>query len=187
MDRRAFIASGSALALMAGLKPAGLLAQGTGDGDAALNALFVQHADTSMLRAELYRLTTSLKRMGVTIVFTGERTDDYGQVTRFGIEEFVADNVVILRNVLADEKRRRTMEILKFRGARHERWRHAVRCVDRALQLLVDGPVAYQLLLAGLPCPEAPILASSGQHIGLARPRDAPGRRQDRASGDGAF
>jgi circadian clock protein KaiC len=87
----------------------------------SLNALFVQHADTSMLRAELYRLTTALKRMGVTVVFTGERVDDYGDVTRFGIEEFVADNVIILRNVLADERRRRTLEILKFRGARHER------------------------------------------------------------------
>jgi circadian clock protein KaiC len=87
----------------------------------SLNALFVQHADTSMLRAELYRLTTGLKRLGVTVVFTGERTEDYGDVTRFGIEEFVADNVIILRNVLADERRRRTMEILKFRGAHHER------------------------------------------------------------------
>lgn len=87
----------------------------------SLNALFVQHTDTSMLRAELYRLTTALKRLGVTIVFTGERIDDYGDVTRFGIEEFVADNVIILRNVLADERRRRTLEILKFRGARHER------------------------------------------------------------------
>lgn len=87
----------------------------------SLNALFVQHDDTRMLRAELFRLTSMLKRMGVTIVFTGERTDDYGAVTRHGIEEFVADNVVILRNVLADERRRRTMEILKFRGARHER------------------------------------------------------------------
>ena len=87
----------------------------------SLNALFVQHTDTSMLRSELYRLTTALKRLGVTVVFTGERVDDYGVVTRFGIEEFVADNVVILRNVLADERRRRTVEILKFRGARHER------------------------------------------------------------------
>ena len=87
----------------------------------SLNALFLQHPDPGLLRAELYRLTSKLKGMGVTIVFTGERIHDYGDVTRFGIEEFVADNVIVLRNVLADERRRRTMEILKFRGARHER------------------------------------------------------------------
>ena len=57
----------------------------------------------------------------MTIVFTAERTDDYGPITQFGIEEFVADNVLLLRNILVDERRRRTIEILKFRGATHER------------------------------------------------------------------
>ncbi|HYD53872.1 MAG TPA: circadian clock protein KaiC [Gemmatimonadaceae bacterium] len=87
----------------------------------SLNALFLQFPDPSVLRGELYRLSALLKRLGVTVVFTGERTEDYGDVTRFGIEEFVADNVVILRNLLADERRRRTIEILKLRGAPHQR------------------------------------------------------------------
>ena len=87
----------------------------------SLNALFLQFAEPQLLRGELHRMTSGLKRLGATVVFTGERVEDYGEVTRYGIEEFVADNVIILRNILADEKRRRTLEILKFRGARHER------------------------------------------------------------------
>ena len=87
----------------------------------SLNALFVQFHEHGILRAELYRITARLKAMGLTVLFTGERTEDYGEVTRFGIEEFVADNVIILRNVLEHERRRRTMEILKFRGALHQR------------------------------------------------------------------
>ena len=87
----------------------------------SLNALFVQLPDLSLLRAELFRITSALKALGATVVFTGERTDDYGEVTRSGVEEFVADNVVILRNLLHEERRRRTLEILKFRGATHER------------------------------------------------------------------
>jgi circadian clock protein KaiC len=87
----------------------------------SLNALFIRFTDRSILRAELHRITAALKDRGMTVVFTGERTDDYGEVTRFGIEEFVADNVVILRNILADERRRRTLEILKFRGTSHQR------------------------------------------------------------------
>ena len=35
------------------------------------------------------------------------------------MEEFVADNVVLLRNVLEREKRRRTIEVLKMRGSHH--------------------------------------------------------------------
>lgn len=87
----------------------------------SLNALFVQFPDRALMRGELFRITSALKQMGVTLLFTAERTEDYGPVTEFGIEEFVADNVIILRNILADERRRRTLEILKFRGAPHER------------------------------------------------------------------
>lgn len=87
----------------------------------SLNALYIQFADHQMLRSELFRLTARLKEMGLTVVFTGERSADYGELTRFGIEEFVADNVVVLRNLLEHERRRRTVEILKFRGATHHR------------------------------------------------------------------
>lgn len=87
----------------------------------SLNALFVQFPEHPMLRSELFRITSTLKRMGVTVVFTGERTGEYGEVTRFGIEEFVADNVIILRNLLDNERRRRTIEILKLRGTPHQR------------------------------------------------------------------
>lgn len=85
----------------------------------SLNALFAQFEDQRVLRSELFRIAAMLRDLGVTAVFTGERTDEYGGITRYGIEEFVADNVVILRHVLNHERRRRTVEILKFRGTSH--------------------------------------------------------------------
>lgn len=87
----------------------------------SMNALSLQIEDRALLRAEIFRIAARLKEIGLTVVFTGERGEDYGRLTRSGIEEFVADNVVVLRNVLADERRRRTIEILKFRGATHQR------------------------------------------------------------------
>ncbi|HSJ25355.1 MAG TPA: circadian clock protein KaiC [Longimicrobiales bacterium] len=87
----------------------------------SVNALFSLYRDHAVLRAELYRIVNTIKALGITTVFTGERTEDYGPITRFGVEEFVADNVVILRNILDEERRRRTLEILKFRGATHQR------------------------------------------------------------------
>ncbi len=87
----------------------------------SLSALFTQFPDRRLIRNELYQMVTALKRMGATVVFTAERTDDYGLITPSGVEEFVADNVIILRNLLVDERRRRTLEILKYRGANHER------------------------------------------------------------------
>ncbi len=77
--------------------------------------------DSSVVRGELLRITSALKRIGVTAVVTAERTRERGAISRNDVEEFVADNVLILRNVLEQEKRRRTIEILKFRGTSHQK------------------------------------------------------------------
>lgn len=84
-------------------------------------AIFTQFDDSSLVRRELFRINSALKQMGLTAVMTAERTAEYGEIARFGVEEFVADNVVILRNVLEGEKRRRTMEVLKLRGTNHQK------------------------------------------------------------------
>ncbi len=87
----------------------------------SLGAVFVQFDHSSLVRNELFRISQALKKMDVTSVMTAERNDEYGEISRFGVEEFVADNVIILRNVLDEEKRRRTIEILKFRGTQHNK------------------------------------------------------------------
>ena len=87
----------------------------------SLGAVFSQFSDQSIVRRELFRIASALKAMGVTAILTAERTDDYGPIARYGVEEFIADNVMILRNVLEDENRRRTIEILKFRGTDHQK------------------------------------------------------------------
>lgn len=84
-------------------------------------AVFAQFNDPAVVRRELYRISAALKQLGVTSIITSERTQDYGPISRHGMEEFVADNVILLRNVLEDEKRRRTIEILKFRGTDHQK------------------------------------------------------------------
>ncbi|HEY7912375.1 MAG TPA: circadian clock protein KaiC [Blastocatellia bacterium] len=87
----------------------------------SLGAIFSQFADSATVRSELFRIASAIKRMEVTALMTAECTEDYSEITRFGVEEFVADNVVILRNALEEEKRRRTIEILKFRGTMHQK------------------------------------------------------------------
>lgn len=87
----------------------------------SIGALLAQFPDTSAIRTELFRISATLKGMGITTIITAERISEYGEVARFGVEEFVADNVIILRNILYEEKVRRTIQILKFRGATHQR------------------------------------------------------------------
>ena len=87
----------------------------------SLGAIFARFPGTVTVRRELLRIVSALRELGVTVVMTAERAEEYGPIARFGIEEFVADNVVVLRNVLEEEKRRRTVEILKFRGTDHQK------------------------------------------------------------------
>jgi len=87
----------------------------------SLGAIFSHLEDSAQVRSDLFRLASALREMEVTTIMTAERTQEYGDISRYGVEEFVADNVVILRNVLSDEKRRRTIEILKYRGTDHQK------------------------------------------------------------------
>ena len=85
----------------------------------SITALFQQYEAVSLVRREIFRLVARLKQIGVTTIITTERPEEYGPVARFGVEEFVSDNVAIVRNVLEGERRRRTIEILKLRGSTH--------------------------------------------------------------------
>jgi circadian clock protein KaiC len=88
----------------------------------SVGAVFGQFADATRVRSQLHRLASELRRMGLTVIITAESAaPTSGTLSRHGIEEFVADNVVILRNSLEDEKRRRTIEVLKLRGAMHRK------------------------------------------------------------------
>jgi circadian clock protein KaiC len=86
----------------------------------SLSALFSRYEDANQIRGELYRIAAKLKQLGVTTIITGERPQEQGAVARFGIEEFVSDNVILLHNFIEGERRLRKIEILKFRGTAHD-------------------------------------------------------------------
>ena len=82
-----------------------------------IEALFSGFTDQAVLRAELRRLFGWLKDRGVTAVITGERGD--GQLTRYGIEEYVSDCVILLDNRVYDQVTTRRLRIVKYRGSSH--------------------------------------------------------------------
>ncbi|MBE9130093.1 MULTISPECIES: circadian clock protein KaiC [unclassified Coleofasciculus] len=86
----------------------------------SLGAVFSAVPDSTQIRGDLFNIAVALREREITAILTSERTQDYGDISRYSVEEFVADNVIILRNVLAAEKRHRTIEILKYRGTSHQ-------------------------------------------------------------------
>lgn len=102
----------------------------------SVSALFNHFSDAKMVRQLLFRISAELKSLNLTTVITAERTEDYGPVGRFGVEEFVVDNVIMLRNRLEMEKRRRTIEILKYRGTPHQKGEFPFTISDSGIEVL---------------------------------------------------
>lgn len=82
-----------------------------------LEVLFAGLRDQSLIRAELRRLFRWLKERGLTAVVTGERGD--GSLTRYGLEEYVADCVILLDHRVFDQISTRRLRIVKYRGTQH--------------------------------------------------------------------
>jgi circadian clock protein KaiC len=82
-----------------------------------IETIFGAFSNTAILRAELRRLFEWLKERGVTAVITGERGD--GTLTRYGIEEYVSDCVIVLDHRVTEQTSTRRLRILKYRGSLH--------------------------------------------------------------------
>jgi circadian clock protein KaiC len=82
-----------------------------------IESLFSGFNNTNILRAELRRLFGWLKAKGVSAVITAETGD--GTITRNGIEEYVADCVILLDHRVEEQSSIRRLRVLKYRGTMH--------------------------------------------------------------------
>jgi circadian clock protein KaiC len=82
-----------------------------------IETLFAGLKDHGILRAELRRLFRWLKDRNVTAVITGERGEN--TLTREGLEEYVADCVILLDHRVEEQVSTRRMRVVKYRGSVH--------------------------------------------------------------------
>jgi len=82
-----------------------------------VEVLFSGLSNHAIVRSELRRLFGWLKEKGVTAIITGERGD--GTMTRYGLEEYVADCVIVLDNRVLDQLCTRRLRVVKYRGSAH--------------------------------------------------------------------
>jgi circadian clock protein KaiC len=82
-----------------------------------MEGLFAALPNHSILRSELRRLFRWLKEKGVSAVITAERGD--GLLTRHGLEEYVADCVILLDHRVNEQLSTRRLRVVKYRGSVH--------------------------------------------------------------------
>ena len=82
-----------------------------------IEVLFSGLTETAVLRSEIRRLFRWLKEKGVTAIVTGERGS--GTLTRFGLEEYVSDCVILLDHRVTEQVCTRRLRVVKYRGSAH--------------------------------------------------------------------
>ena len=82
-----------------------------------IEVLFAGLKNEAVVRSELRRLFGWLKEKGVTAIVTGERGDR--GLSRYGLEEYVADCVLLLDHRVTEQISTRRLRIVKYRGTIH--------------------------------------------------------------------
>lgn len=100
-----------------------------------VEALFAGLPNHAILRAELRRLFRWLKDRGMTAIITGERGEG-NLMTRYGLEEYVADCVITLDQRVAEQISTRRLRIVKYRGTAHGTNEYPFLINERGLSVL---------------------------------------------------
>lgn len=116
-----------------------------------IEALFSGLTNQNVLRAELRRLFGWLKDKGVTSIITAERGD--GHLTRFGIEEYVSDCVILLDNRVHDQITTRRLRVVKYRGSSHGTNEYPFLIDDRGISVLPVTSAGLQHTISSEPVP----------------------------------
>jgi circadian clock protein KaiC len=98
-------------------------------------ALFSPRPPQELLRSLFFQLVHAFRSMELTSVVVAEAAEDYGQLTTLGVEDFVCDMVIIQRNVVDGERRRRSLEVNKYRRSGHHKGEFPCTITSRGLTI----------------------------------------------------
>src|SRR5215213_3047072 len=121
-----------------------------------IEVLFGALGDEAIVRNEFSRLLRWLKDRGLITVITGERGRE-GQLTRYGIEEYASDCVIVLDHRMQAEIATRRLRVVKYRGSSHGTNEYPFLVSDRGLTVFpitstqLSYPVSTERVSLGVP------------------------------------
>jgi circadian clock protein KaiC len=96
-------------------------------------ALFSPRPAQETLRSHFFQLVHTLRRLNLTSIIIAEAPGDYGQLTTMGVEDYVCDLTIILRNIVDGGRRRRSIEVNKYRRSSHYKGEYPCTITTRGL------------------------------------------------------
>ena len=90
----------------------------------SLPALGFKYDTEAEVRKAILKMSYVLSKTGVTSIITTEIPQNSGTYSKYGVEEFVADGVIVLNYGSLGGRATRTLHIRKMRGTKHSEHLH---------------------------------------------------------------
>lgn len=96
-------------------------------------ALFSPRPKQEALRSHFFQLVHTFRALGLTSIILAESAGDYGALTTMGVEDYVCDLTLVLRNIVDGDRRRRTIEVNKYRRSGHYKGEYPCTVTNRGV------------------------------------------------------
>jgi len=101
----------------------------------SVTALFSPRPPQELMRSLFFQLVHALREMDVTAILLAEAEEAHGPLTTLGVEDYVCDMVLVLRNTVDGERRRRSIEINKYRRSAHYKGEYPCTITSKGLAI----------------------------------------------------
>lgn len=105
----------------------------------SMSMLGLYMKDQATVRKQLGKLMKSVKNAGCTSIVTSEIIEESKALSRFGVEEFVVDGVIILNYLGIGEETNRSMQIRKMRRTNHGKDIYPFKIGAKGMELAAGG------------------------------------------------
>ncbi len=99
----------------------------------SISALGLYVRDSAEIRRMIFNISLLLRKLNCTSVITSEILPLQNALSRFGVEEFVSDGIIVLYYLRSESQFARSLTVWKLRGSKHSKKLHPYDITDRAI------------------------------------------------------
>ncbi len=99
----------------------------------SISALGMYIRDPTEVRRSIYTLVSNIYKLGCTSILTSEILPDQLELSRFGVEEFLADGVIVLYYTRVNSYFARAITIWKMRYTEHSQRIHPYKITEKGV------------------------------------------------------
>jgi KaiC/GvpD/RAD55 family RecA-like ATPase len=90
----------------------------------SISALGLYVRDSAEIRRMIFNISLLLRKLNCTTIITSEILPLQNSLSRFGVEEFVSDGIIVLYYLRSESQFARSLTIWKMRGSNHSKKLH---------------------------------------------------------------